>query len=57
MGFKRNLWKKTVRMTENVRNIRLMLRIPNRQNPLAVCSNKRMDRALYMRRKVLSFFF
>lgn len=49
MGFKRNLWKKTVRMTENVRNIRLMLRIPNRQNPLAVYSNKRMDRALYMR--------
>ena len=51
------LWKKTVRMTETVRNIRLMLLIPNRQNPLAVYSNKRTDRALYMRRKVLSFFF
>ena len=49
MGFKRNLWKKTVRMTETVRNIRLMLLIPNRQNPLAVYSNKRTDRALYMR--------
>ena len=55
MGFKRNLWKKTVRMTETVRNIRLMLLIPNRQNPLAVYSNKRTDRALYMR--VLSEFW